>query len=448
MVSLTDFPAELLGQIFRGLPQADLASLCKTQSTLRKAAVPLLYENIHFRWAEKNTPPPIIQFLKSILISPDLALHIRHLKLLGDTFWWSWRSPTPKIPVDTDSISPLISAIKSLCLPYESFWVEQLHAGSMDAFIALLFTRVPKLRSLHMDANFTQDARLFSNVLRSALYDHDGAGLPVFKNIHTVVFRGSYDRSSVVQSSTTENALPLFYLPALRKLEVFVDTPKSGAIEWPISPPRLSNLTTLELHMLRETSLEQVLRATPCLKSLTWHCIYKARMRSQGRWALIVNLDMVASALSHVKDTLENLQITAFVDEEYDRIIYESMEFRGDLRSLSTFHLKTLRMPWCFFMGFSMDRGLQLGHMVPKSVENLIVSENFSMIPENEWKEIEIIERLLEFLGSLRRSEAQLRSLHLVSNDDEGFEWVTDGWTKRLSDACSEQDVEFRKVEH
>ncbi|KAK1961673.1 hypothetical protein LY78DRAFT_286818 [Colletotrichum sublineola] len=447
MVSLTDFPAELLGQIFRGLPQADLASLCKTQSTLRKAAVPLLYENIHFLWTEKNTPP-IIQFLKSILISPDLALHIRHLKLLGDTFWWSWRSPTPKIPVDTDSISPLISAIKSLCLPYESSWVEQLHAGSMDAFIALLFTRVPKLRSLHMDANFTKDARLFSNVLRSALYDRDGAGLPVFKDIHTVVFRGSYDRSSVVQSSTTENALPLFYLPALRKLEVFVDTPKSGAIEWPISPPRLSNLTTLELHMLRETSLEQILRATPCLKSLTWHCIYKARMRSQGRWALIVNLDMVASALSHVKDTLENLQITVFVDEEHDRIIHESMEFRGDLRSLSTFQLKTLRMPWSFFMGLSKDRGLRIGQVVPKSVERLTLSEDFIMVPEFEWDEGEMMDQLLEYLGGLRRSGAQLRSLNLVSRKDEGFDWVIDGWNKRLSDACSDQDVEFGKIEH
>ncbi|GJC81492.1 hypothetical protein ColLi_04330 [Colletotrichum liriopes] len=98
----------------------------------------------------------------------------------------------------------------------------------MDAFIALLFTRVPKLRSLRMEGNITQEARLFSNVLRPALCYRNGTDLPGFRDIHTVVFNGAYSRSRM---ANTENVLPLFYLPTLRKLEAFIDTPQSEAIE-------------------------------------------------------------------------------------------------------------------------------------------------------------------------------------------------------------------------
>ncbi|KAK2029625.1 hypothetical protein LX32DRAFT_350941 [Colletotrichum zoysiae] len=445
MASLTDCPIELLNQIFRGLPQADLASLCKAQSTLRKAALPLLYENIHFRWTETNTPP-IIQFLRSVLACPDLALHVRRLELLGMTFQKTTPYSAPKIPVDSDSISPLVSAIESLCLPYQSSWVEHLRAGTMDAFTALLIARVPKLRSLCMDGNFAREAGLFSNVLRSALCDHNGTGLPGFEHVHNVVSQSARGRTRAALFSNTESVLPLFYLPNLRKLEVVIDTPQSGVIEWPISPPRLSNLTSLELWWLRETSLEQVLRATPCLKSLTWHWVHKAD-KEELPWGRTVNLEMVASALGYVKDTLEDLIITSAVYIGVHEIEYDSMEVRGNLRSLSAFHLKTLEMPWPFFVGLSTDCGLKLGDVVPTSVEHLTLSEGLPMIAEFEWEYEEIIERLLEYLGGLQQSDARLRKLHLVANHDS-FGWASHTrWRKRLADACSEHEVEFGVIQ-
>ncbi|KAK1580595.1 uncharacterized protein LY79DRAFT_560906 [Colletotrichum navitas] len=445
MVSLTEFPAELLGQIFRGLPQADLASLCKVQSTLREAAVPLLYENVHFLWNDLDVPP-IIQFLRSILIHRDLALHVRHLELLGTSFHRSSPYATPKIPVDTNLIGPLISAIENLSLPYESSWVEQLRAGTMDAFTALLLTRIPKLRSLRIEGNFSQEARLSGNVLRSALCDHSGTNLPGFEDLHTVVSKSVWSRTRIIMMPNTEDLLPLFYLPTLRKLEALIDTPQSGQIKWPISPPRLSNLTSLNLRVLRETSIEQVLRATPCLKSLTWHWVYLAEERELP-WGPIINLEMVASALSCVRDTLENLKISASVCLGVHNIDYDSMEVRGDLRSLSAFQLKTLQMPWPFFVGLSIDRGLQFGQVVPTSVEHLIVSEDFPMI---EWEDEEMIEQLLEYVGGLQPSGDQLRSLHLVSHYDS-FPWInSDKSAKRredITEVCTKHGVEFRIVQ-
>ncbi|KAK1994044.1 hypothetical protein LX36DRAFT_660930 [Colletotrichum falcatum] len=451
MASLADFPAEILGQIFRGLPQTDLASLCKANSTLRQAAVPLLYESIRFVWTEKNVPP-IIRFLRTILTYPDLALHVRHLELLGSTFHQKHepRISTPKIPVDSDSIGPLIGAIESLRLPYESSWVDELRAGTMDAFTALLVARVPKLRRLRVEGNFSQDARFSGNLLRSALCDHDGTGLPGFKHLHTVVSKGSLSRERTFDFPNTENVLPLFYLAGLRHLEVVIDTPRSGGpIQWPAGPPILSNLTSLELWMLRETSLEQVLRATPCLKSLTWHWLYSA-VHWERPWAQTINLEMVASALGCVRDTLETLKIFGKLYMGYNSIEYDPMEMRGNLLSLSTFQLKTLQMPWPFFVGFSIDYGLQFRHVVPTSVEHLILSESFEEIDESEWEEEEMHDRLLEYLGDLQPSEAHLRSLHILTGSYPlSYDWTAGirpekiERMQRLTDACSEHQVEF-----
>ncbi|WYZ39574.1 hypothetical protein EsH8_III_001488 [Colletotrichum jinshuiense] len=453
MARLSDCPVEIIDQIFGELPSSDLAALCRVNSTLREAAEPLLFNSVDITWTEDKTPP-IIQLLRSILFRPELAHRIHHLKLIGNTFKLAkhveqkflW-IPMPKIPIVPTELNPLIAAIEGLRLPCGPSWVEQMEAGTMDAFTALLLACLPNLKSLLMEKNFTRQTQLVGNVLRSALCEGTAGALPKFEHLQVVEF---FDEYCVYRQChhpggrvNTDDILPLFYLPELQRLEAFIDTPVPGIFDWPTSQPPLSNITSLALYNLREPALEKLLSATPALKSLrwSWYCGPPYRWQPQGRdWCQTIDLQLLATALSHVRDTLENLHITTYEDLDHN-FEYQPIMMKGNFRPMASLSLKKLHLPWSFLAGFYPDRAIPLEEVVPATVENLAISDDLFDTRMCEWEEIEIAEMFPAFFESRRTTKNQLHHLYIRARSCLAEWYEKCDATFRMRELCAEYHV-------
>lgn len=453
MTCLSDCPAEIIDQILGELPPSDLAALSRVHSALHEAAQPLLFNSVNLTWSE-NKAPRIIQLLRAILFRPELAHRIQHLKLLGDTFKPAPHGmegprwiPTPKIPVVATELNPLIAAIEGLRLPCGPSWVEQMETGTMDAFAALLLACLPRLKSLRMEHNFTRQAHLVGNVFRSALCGGTAGALPKYEHLQVVDF---FDNYSVYRRchhpqgrANTDDVLPLFYLPALQRLDVFIDTPIPGIFDWPTGQPPLSNITSLALYHLREPALEKLLSATPALKSLrwSWYCGPPYRWQPQGRdWCQTIDLQLLATALSHVRDTLENLHITTYEDLDHN-FEYQPIVMKGNFRPMASLSLKKLHLPWSFLAGFYPDRAIPLEEVVPATVENLAISDDLFDTRMCEWEEIEIAGMFPAFFESRRTTKNQLHHLYIRARSCLAEWYEKCDATFRMRELCAEYHV-------
>ncbi|KAF6833210.1 F-box domain protein [Colletotrichum plurivorum] len=457
MAALLQFPTEILDQILGHLPCADLAALYRVHRTFHLAAEPLLYNSVELSWTKKENPP-VVQLLRTILTRPALALHVGQVKLLGRDFDLTRRTPDPhgiirnlppKVTIASDEQKIFTDAIEDLPLPYVSSWEEELRAGTMDAMVALLLMSVPNIKSLRIESNFTIEARLVGNLFRSAVCERSGTDLPSFVDLQEVIYNSKHSqfRGRCFPQGNTHEVLPLFYLPAARSLDLFVDTPPSGVFDWPPGPPNLSNLTSLRLSMLRETSLKKVLSATPCLKSLRWEWYYGPSY-SRLPWGQTINLDQVVSALVHVQDTLESLDITAWADYGTPSDIeLDPLEIRGTLRPLASFpKLRNLTAPWCFVAGFAPDTGLRLEDVVPSSVESLVLKNSLMSIDAWEWEDYEMVELFPPFFENRRAVGRQLRELEVVVKaGGASTEWAETSVARpRLAEICSGHNVKLK----
>lgn len=458
MKPLPEFPTEILNQIFGHLACADLAALCRVHPEFRHIAEALLYNSIELSWTKKKNPP-VVPLLRSILSRPQLASHVRHLKLVGSDFYLTSPS-TPrdlrylplKVAIAPDEQTFLTNAIGGLPLDYVSSWAEELRVGAVDALVALLLKSVPNLRSLCMESNFTREARFVGNLFRSALCDPSCADLPNFGDLRDVVFRSWHTeyRWIYFPHGNTNDVLPFFYLPAARSLDLFIDTPPSGIFDWPAKSPDLSNLTSLSLWMLRESSLGKILSATPCLKSLRWEWHYGTSYSSLP-WGQTIDLDHVASALDHVRDTLESLHIKAWADYGApSNIELDPLEIQGTLRPVATFpKVRHLEAPWAFVVGFTPDTTLRLEDIIPSSVESLVLEASLMAIDAWEWEDYEMIELFPQFFESRRAAGRQLRELEMVVPvGGASTEWGKRSIAPpRLAEICSTYSVELKITE-
>jgi hypothetical protein len=122
-----------------------------------------------------------------------------------------------------------VEYIESIHVPYTEEWIQELRAGSMDAFAALLISQLPNLKCLHLGKNFTRESRLIGMMLRSALCEDS-------RNSHISSFAYLRDVSAqcpdldfyirrYTDIRNTADVLPLFYLPSIEQLRVSIDNP-------------------------------------------------------------------------------------------------------------------------------------------------------------------------------------------------------------------------------
>jgi hypothetical protein len=88
MAQLSNVPTEVIDNILRFVPRADLPSLCLINKSLHQTAQLFLYSTIKIEWTDHpNIPklknPPIISLLRTLLQRTELFAYIDEVHLGG-----------------------------------------------------------------------------------------------------------------------------------------------------------------------------------------------------------------------------------------------------------------------------------------------------------------------------------------------------------------------------
>ncbi|KAH0598239.1 hypothetical protein MHUMG1_03534 [Metarhizium humberi] len=231
-------------------------------------AEPLVYSTIEITWALRSTPPAML-LLPTILDRPDLASHVRTLRLQGDGFenHPEVREP-PAFPASPLLLDKATKFIQSTGVPFAKSWIGELQLGTVDAIVAALLASMPNLRTLYLGPNFTIKSQLWGGVLRRALCQPKEYQLPTFTQLRHVTSEYRAKECHHRDIANTADVLPFFYLPNVEHLSVSIDNPAQFA--WPSDPPAPSSIVSLDLYRLRESRLAPVLSVLRGLQKLHW----------------------------------------------------------------------------------------------------------------------------------------------------------------------------------
>lgn len=411
----------------------------------RTIAEPLLYSKIQFTWQKKHdyysnleAPPPITQLLRTLLSKPQLAAYITSLHLDGKAYTLHvTRFKLPKIHIPEDSLDKLIAFIRRSGVPYRDWWSRELHDGSVDALVALLLAQLSSLKYLHLGRAFMRQSALTGMVLRSAICEPGSFKLGNFQHLQELSFihRESRDEACDRKVKNTADILPFFYLPNLQHVSASIENPDKWA--WPAPhapvPPKLKSL---DLTNIREGYLGEILAVTKSLQTLRWKWYHDSGVEDDFI-TQTVDLDQIATALSHVQGTLTDLAITAdcqpaaAVGDQF----FPGLEAVGSLTALVKFdRIKTLHIPLAFLVGFAQDRTKRLQDVIPRNVEFLTITDDLALQnidnieeqwPAWEWKDYAILGLLESWLREWTRWTPHLIHITLLLSwiDTDTNQW-------------------------
>lgn len=407
----------------------------------RALAEPFLYSRIQWTWLAPQPPAAFVQFLRRVLARPQLAAHITHLHLDGDTFRYQGFGMTnPKIPISSAELDEPVAFIRRTGVPFGDLWVQELRQGTIDAFVALLLAQSPNLKCLYLGHNFTQHSALIGKVLRSTVCEAVEYHLPTFRQLREVYFllADSEDEARDKKVKNTADILPFFYLPNLKHLSASIENPDS--FTWPAAcPPVQTKLKSLDLSRIREDYLRELLSVTPNLETLRWHWYFDSGV--EDRFVTqILDLDRLAAAISHVRDTLSELTLSAEVSIGGSDPFYPAVKLEGSLHAMAQFGgLKKLQIPWPLLAGFEKDTTKRLRDFVPKNIESLVITDDLRLqnedkmdrsLPEWEWTHSTIVDVLQSWLKDWKTCTPHLRRISLVISV---LLYEPDDWSTKLT---------------
>ncbi|KAL3474097.1 hypothetical protein BJX99DRAFT_232173 [Aspergillus californicus] len=385
-------PADVLYMIFRLLSPAELHELCLVSQHFRTMAESRLYSKIQFTWQESpdyysplEPPPPLTQLLRTLLSRPQLADYITNLRLDGRAHALNaTRYTLPRIHILEAELDVPVAFIRRTGVPFTDHWIQELRDGSIDALVALLLAQLPRLRFLYFGRAFTRQSALIGRVLNSAVCEAGTNHLPNFEHLEEVSFLHREDRDEACDRKikNTADILPLFYLPAIKYLSASIQNPDKWA--WPCKhQPTATKLTSLDLTNIREAHLGEVLAVTPNLETLRWKWYYDQGVRDTFT-TQTVNLDQIATAISHVQKTLTTLTITAdcSIAHAIGCPFLPGLKSHGSLKPIAHFTtIKTLQIPWAFLVGFSPETNptQRLQDVIPRNIESLILTDDLAL---------------------------------------------------------------------
>jgi hypothetical protein len=443
--------------IFAPLSPSDLYAVCLTHRDWRSLAEAFLYAHIEWTWTNSQNPP-IAQFLRSIVHRPELASFVHVVILNGDSFdtvWHNYEKKSPKIPVTEVDLDELVRCIERIRISCTEQWIQELRAGTMDAFVTLLLSQLPWLRRLYLGQNFFRECPLMGMMLRSALCEEPrDSHLPSFTLLQDVsaVHPGlglKFRRYTNVRN--TADVLPLFYLPSVEQIRAFVDNPVTFI--WPGRyPPNPLRLASLDVTMLREGHLGQVLSVTRGLRKLQWDWYYRPDL--EDRFVTdIIDLDQIAADLSHVQETLTDLTITAGTDVSQADPEQPEVTFIGSFKTFSRLHmLENLEVPIPFLLGFSSTAPnvVCLGEALPKNIQWLTITDDLCFQQQWEWnyEAEDLLRTIRSWLQDWKKSTPRLRGFRLLTRVLKVQEWEFDPvMIQELRDMAAQTGIQIRIIE-
>ncbi len=314
-------------------------------------------------------------------------------------------------------------------LPFRDRWIVELRLGTLDAYLALLLVRLPRLRRLSLGPVFFTESELTGLVLRSGLDGHRSGWLGVdvggcLRELRTVLLIRSGQYHLARTNRNTESILPFFYLPSLEEIVVSMDNPLAPALPWPIvQRPVAASLISLEISGgIRESHLGQLLAVMPCLRILRWTWRFDPDHEDQYNNP-VVDLDQLIPALLHVRETLTELTILAESYEPYFSHYPPPLRVQGSMIPLAGFHrLTKLFIPLDFFTGFSLPAREPVGRCLPYNLEEVTLADDLYIDSDrNErWDEAGHTGTIVTWLADMESLTPQLRKLCLVLQACDG----------------------------
>ncbi|CZR38198.1 uncharacterized protein FPRO_06611 [Fusarium proliferatum ET1] len=422
-LSLLDCPKEVQLGIAELLPQADAANLSMTCRALHSLTEPLVYSTIQITWSRQYYPPipKALLLLRALLERPDLRNHVRSIEFGGNGFIDyddpPWPGETPEPPDLPDlPLDKLTAAIRRTGVSDSTAndWTfkalysdrrrylqveEELQLGiiqksqsaTSDAAAAVIVSLLPRLERLTVSENWFNEARLLGIMFQLALCrtDHDStqSSQPTFSSLKYVSLDPMLHEDANTEPDKVDQDLCLFYLPSIQHLSTSIQNPTP--FSWPrTSAPNPVSLTSLDIFRLRETRLAPVLSAAKNLKKLRYNWFYRPDFDEKVNNSTLM-LDELAMALLEVKDSLEDLEITAETCPAYTMgdIDPPDFTFHDSLAEMRSMHrLKTLNVPWSFLTGKTeLCAPGRLGNSLPQSLEHLTLSRfRLWPVPHND----------------------------------------------------------------
>ena len=424
--------------ILERLPPPDLRSVCLTDRYLRQLAEPHLYSAVKLRFSQSQ-PPLIPSLVCTILRRPELAAHIRTLSCDGGhpSEWELLElEPVPNVAVRESDAQEAISFVEkflgNIGLSFYGVWTEGLRRGTLESYLAVLLLQLPHLQRLDLGHAYFSESNLVGFVVRSILCgSHPGccsSGINTsLHQLHTVCLERLWGASNRAIRNT-ENALPFFYLPALRKLSIPIDDPTAPELPWPTAhPPLARELTSLKVTQMRESHLGQLLSSASHLRSLHWEWRFEKALEDPFH-TTVVNLDLLMPALRHARGTLTDLTIHARsvpAAPGHSNMAF-GLSIQGSAAAFAGFdQLTKLFIPLAFFTGFwyPLQSQERLMDCLPRNLEDLTLTDDLfvDMGFLEEWDEVGLLSEVVAWLADLEATTPRLRKLCVVlmAEDDE-----------------------------
>jgi hypothetical protein len=346
-----------------------------------------------------------------------------------------------------------IAFIRKTGVRFSELWIEGLSQGKTDALVALLLAQLSNLRYLYLESAFVEQSAIIGMVLRSAIYEPADHRLPEFRHLQDVSFLPSLNRHYMRDKSVknTEDVLPFFHLPSVQQMRVAIQTPVSftrNAANLPVP----SRLKALDLTAIRESYLYEVLSITKSVTNIRWEFYYDSGIDDEVNTP-IIDLDSLGAAISHIRDTLEDLTIFAMVDlgggDQFD----PAVQMKGSLHALANLDkLTRLQIPLAFLVGFTQDTTKRVQEMIPKNVEFVTLTydlrnQNLDGIsaphlPEWNWMDYAVFGLIQSWMKDWKACTPNLRGISLVLNELDIGEWCA-SMRDQLRNLCAQAGVEL-----
>jgi hypothetical protein len=134
----------------------------------------------------------------------------------------------------------------------------------------------------------------------------------------------------------------------------------------------------------------------------------------------IVNLDQIGSALSQISPSLTELNISAEVGMGGNDCWYPGVIIKDSLHQIADLdHVKRLKIPLAFLVGFAQDTSKTLQNKIPKNLEFLTLTYDLGIqedpeMPEFDWEDWAVLGLLQSWLEGWKSCTPRLRGITLV----------------------------------
>jgi hypothetical protein len=171
-----------------------------------------------------------------------------------------------------------------------------------------------------------------------------------------------------------------------------------------------------------------------------------------------IDLDQIAAAIAHVRDTLTDLTISANCAIGGNDQLLPGLKTESSLHAMVNYDmLRRLQVPWPFLVGFAQNTTKRLQDVIPRNIEYLSITNDLrlqnddNMVPEWppwEWEGSATVGLFQSWLDDWKKCTPHLRRISLVLRWilDDFDEWCP-GMRRRLRALGAQAGVQVELID-